>query len=335
MKFPAAVTADEIPFATNPVRDDWRLLDDVQLLSLPDPQFLIAGILQAKSVAVIYGPPATGKTTLTASMLASIASRRNWHGYRVIESGPSVCVAAEDPPGFKQRTGAKQQAGLPLDRVIGVHTFPAPFNLLERGEYARFVRLVKDSGIDPVVVNLDTCAATTSGGNENSSEDTTTAMTNVQYMRDELGATFILTHHTNAAGSRERGHSAMRGAADTMIQVTATDDYVTVECSKQRNGPMFEPIKLKLVTLDGAPGMVFRPFADVLPSAKPSPLQAKLLTVLTDAPADGLTNAAWKASTPDVQERSFYRAVARLEQLGCVRKNGTYYIATGWVGHED
>jgi hypothetical protein len=36
--------------------DNWRLLDDVQLLELPDPEYLIEGILQRRGVGVVYAP---------------------------------------------------------------------------------------------------------------------------------------------------------------------------------------------------------------------------------------------------------------------------------------
>src|SRR5688572_5812607 len=55
-----------------------------------------------------------------------------------------------------------------------------------------------------------------------------------------VGVTVLLIHHTNASGTRERGHSAMRGAADFMIEMRPEDDVVKLECSKMRNGPPFE-----------------------------------------------------------------------------------------------
>ena len=80
--------------------------------------------------------------------------------------------------------------------------------------FGQFLRSAdaKLSALEVVVV--DTYAAATPGASENSSEDTTTAMVHAQHWRDTLGVTVILVHHTNATGSRERGHTAMRGAVD-------------------------------------------------------------------------------------------------------------------------
>jgi len=69
-------------------------------------------------------------------------------------------------------------------------------------------------------IAVDTYAAATPGASENSSEDTTQAMVHAQSWPDALGVSVILVRHTNTSGTRERGHSAMRGAADAMISLT-------------------------------------------------------------------------------------------------------------------
>jgi hypothetical protein len=74
-------------------------------------------------------------------------------------------------------------------------------------------------------------------------------MAHAAQWRDALQATVLMVHHTNASGSRERGHSSMRGACDFMISLTQVDDAIHVESSKQRNGPPFPPFALKLVPL--------------------------------------------------------------------------------------
>ena len=89
----------------------------------------------------------------------------------------------------------------------------------------------------------------------------TAAMTSAQRIRDDLSIAVTIIHHTNAGGSRERGHSSMRGAADCMISLTPVDDVIHVECSKQRNGAPFKPMVLKLAPLDGG-GCVLRLASD-------------------------------------------------------------------------
>jgi hypothetical protein len=325
-----AFNAADIPFATvTRVPDGWRLLDDVQLLALPNPEFLIDAILPRGGVGVVYGPSGACKTTLVAGLMTTLATGRDWFGHRICRRGASVYVATEDVSGFKIRlAAAKRAAGLSLDVVIGVYTFPEPIDLRDQISVDRFKRFLEEAGGPLELVVVDTYAAATPGASENSSEDTTLAMANAQRWRDALNLTVLLVHHTNAGGSRERGHSSMRGAADTMISVTPVDDAVHVECSKQRNAAPFAPFLLKLVPVpDG--GCVLRLASDVLPCSGLTPIQSKVLAILRETfAATGATKAEWRSACQDVAERSFHRAAKMLLERGFVRAAGTHFCLT-------
>jgi hypothetical protein len=129
-----------------------------------------------------------------------------------------------------------------------------------------------------------------------------------QRWRDTLGATVIFAHHTNAGGSRERGHTAMRGAADYTISLTAVDDVILMECSKQRNAAPFDRTLLRLVPgVDGS-ACVLRLATDVLPASGLSTTQSKVYAVLRDTfAANGATKSEWQRTCQDVAERSFHR----------------------------
>jgi hypothetical protein len=134
-----------------------------------------------------------------------------------------------------------------------------------------------------------------------------------------------MVHHTNASGSRERGHSAMRGACDFMVSLTAVDDAIHVESSKQRNGPPFKPFTLKLVPLaDG--GCVLRSASDVLPGKGITTQQQKLLDVLRESfLSAGATKSEWQRSCQDVPERTFHRAAKVLVEKGYVKQTGSHF----------
>jgi hypothetical protein len=309
--------------------DSWRLLDDAHLDVLPVPEFLIDGVLQRHTSAVIYGPSGSGKTTLVASLTTALAIGSDWFGHRVLRRGSSVYVAAEDPSGFRVRlTACKRVGNLPLDEPIGVHTFPQSINLRDPVVVKQFHHFLAAAQFAPPLecIVVDSYAAAMAGANENSSEDTTVAMAHAQLWRDALDVTVILIHHPNASGDRERGHSAMRSAVDTMISVTTTDDLIHVECSKQRNGPAFEPIPLRLVPVNEG-GCVLRLAGDI-----PSPLnltaaQEKALRMLRDTfGAMGATKSEWQRACQDVKERTFHRAAKLLVELGFVKRTrGRFY----------
>lgn len=324
------LTAADIPFATTTrVPDGWRLLDDVQLLELPDPEFLIDTILPRHGVGVLYGPSGACKTTLIAGLMTALAIGRDWFGHRICRRGPSVYVATEDVAGFKIRlAAAKRAAQLSLTAPIGVYTFPEPIDLRDQISVDRFSRFLAEAGGPLELLVVDTYAAATPGASENSSEDTTLAMAHAQRWRDALNLTVLLVHHTNAGGSRERGHSSMRGAADTMISVTPDGESIHLECSKQRNAAPFAPLTLKLVPVPEG-GCVLRLASDVLPSTGLTPTQSKVLGVLRETfAATGATKAEWRSVSQDVSERSFHRAAKMLLERGFVRVAGTHFCVT-------
>jgi AAA domain len=321
----------EIPFATQTkFPAGWRLLDDVQLLELKDPEFLIEAILPRRGVGVLYGPSGACKTTLVAGLMTRLATGPDWFGHRVCERGASVYVATEDASGFKVRlAAAKRAAQLSLTTPIGVYTFPEPIDLRDPVSVGQFSRFLEHQGAALELLVVDTYAGATAGGSENSSEDTTLAMTHAQQWRDRLGLTVLLVHHTNAGGSRERGHSAMRGAADTMISVTPVDDAIHLECSKQRNAAPFPSLLLKLVPVPEG-GCVLRLASDVLPCSGLTAIQGKVLAILRDTfAATGATKAEWRSACQDVAERSFHRAAKVLLERGFIRQAGTHFCPTG------
>src|SRR5918993_200086 len=106
---------------------------------------------------------------------------------------------------------AKIAARLSLDVPVGVFTFPEAIDLRDPVSVARFSRFLQSTQFaSPLeLVVLDTYAAAMPGASENSSEDTTLAMAHAHLWREQLNATIVLVHHSNAGGTRERGHSSM------------------------------------------------------------------------------------------------------------------------------
>jgi hypothetical protein len=312
--------------ASTPTTTRLRLLNDVELMALEDPDWLVEDVLPRRGVVCWVGPPGAYKTTSIAGVLLDIATARPWFGHRVRYPGKSLYVGAEDPSGFKLRlAAAKRAAGLSLTQVVGVYTYPDAIDLRDMANVGRFIGGVQAHGVAFETVVVDTYAASTPGSAENSSEDTTAAMAAAQQIRDGLASTLVLIHHTNASGTRERGHSAMRGAADAMIMLEPVDDVVHVRCEKQRNGTPFETLTLKPVPATGG-GLVLRLAADVLPSTTLTPLQTQVLEALKDiAGRDGQTKTAWRAACSSVSERAFYKVANLLVDRGYVAQIGTHF----------
>lgn len=338
------MTAPEIPFTERIRRPDsgepsvksssrwperWRLLNDVDVMQLPDPEWLVDGVIPRKGVAVIVGASGSGKTTLAAGLLVHIATGRSWFSHRIRHRGNSVYVAAEDPSGFKSRlAAAKGAASLTLSSSVGIYTFPDTIDLLDAGSVGAFTSFLQSKDLAPLeCVVVDTFASVTPGAQENDSAVMTQAMSAARSWVRELGVSVIILHHTNAAGSRERGHSSMRGDADAMMLVDVVDDITNIECWKERNAAPFETIQLKLTPIDGA-GCVFRFAGDVAPTGELSGPQLRALRVLSDGfPAEGATATNWQKAceVAQISNSTFWRVIKVLTEQGFVRKSGSEY----------
>lgn len=304
-----------------------RLYDDVEVMALPPTQWIIQHVIERKSKAAIVGPSGVFKTTLLADLLTAVAVGQDWFGHPVVHAGPSVYVAAESG-GFPTRLAASKRARkLSLTVPIGVYTYPAAIDLRNRRSVDGFVTFIQEQRCDPIIVGIDTYAAATPGAAENTSEDTTLAMRAATVIGQALEATVILVHHTNAAGTRERGHSSMKGDLDTLVMLEEVDDVIEVKCDKQRNAAKFDTFKLKPIP-DTAGSVVLRPAAQVLLSDTLTQKQAAVLDVLREAGRDGVTKVQWKDLAKSiVTERSFYKIADRLEGQGYLVRAGTYFRA--------
>jgi hypothetical protein len=332
---PALHFYDDAPPAATPrtYPASWQIINDVALMALPDPQWIIEGVLGERSMGALYAPPGLGKTTLLASMFVSIGANRDWFGHHVTRPGSCLYVAAEDPAGFKVRLrAAKRAARLPLDQSINIYTFPDALDLRDPVNVVSFRNFVNaQTWPEPLrVIGFDTYAANMPGAAENSSEDVTTAMVAAQALRNSLDVTVCFVHHTNAAQSRERGHSAMRGAADFMLAMHASDDVITLEASKQRQAESGREVcTLKLVPAPDGAGCVFRLAKDVLASAGMTAAQSKIFAVLRDSfGIEGATKTEWLKCCNDVADRTFYHAANKLVEHGHVRAIGTHFRVT-------
>jgi KaiC/GvpD/RAD55 family RecA-like ATPase len=316
--------------------ETFKLLDDVELMNIPDPEWIVSGVIPRRSFCIVYGPPGSCKTVLMANLAVAIATGRNWFGHQVTHRGASIYVAAEDTSGWKVRLRAAKRAnGNSMTVPLDVFTFPEAVDLLESVSVERFIQFVRAEGegkpwlrtLECVIV--DTYAAATVGGDENSSEDTSAAVTNARRIMAALNCSVVLVHHPNASGSRERGHSGLRAAADAMIELKLEDTIIRVQSQKMKNGPPFEALDLRLdTTTHGGP--VLRFGADMPESTEMSDHQRNALRVLCqNFSADGATKTEWMSACNGMAPATFFRVTKVLqEKRAYVTKNGSNFRAT-------
>ena len=245
-------TGPETP--KSPYRFPVVLFDDIPI-SL-DANDFVQGVLVEQGSAVVYGESNAGKTFWMTDLALHVASGFPWNGRRVEKGGVVYCVL-EGGRGFSNRVAAWRDAkcvsGIPFVSI------PAALNLLDPA--ADVLPLIEDIktaserlGYPVKLVVIDTLSRALAGGNENDSADMGAMVRNMDLIRRETGACVLFIHHSGKDAARgARGHSLLRAALDTEIEVVAApeSEEKTATVVKQRElskGDVFG-FKLDVVTL--------------------------------------------------------------------------------------
>jgi RecA-family ATPase len=195
-----------------------RLYSTEELLRLPPPRWLIDRVIPAGGLVGLYGPPGCGKSFVALDIALSVASGLPWQG-QTVEPGFVVYISAEGVAGLGRRVLSwlqrQELSSLDVDVAWVMEALPV-FSESEDLEalFGRFDELQKT----PTLIVLDTLARCFAG-DENQQQDMGAFVAGIDRMRIEHGATVVTVHHTNSSDGRERGSTAFRGAADTMIRV--------------------------------------------------------------------------------------------------------------------
>jgi hypothetical protein len=300
-----AIVADFSTTSVSPdiYASDRGLIDDVEILSMPDMPMIIEGVLGTRSTGAIVGPIGCGKTTVAIGLGLSVAARDEFLGHRVVRNGAVVYAAREGQSMLRRRVEAAKVAyGLPLDTPAGFCCYIDDLDLLNQTSVQRFIDHAKQAA--PVLGIVDTFHAAFTG-DENSSRDVGLALRQAHRIRDALDCTIVFLHHLNASASRERGSTAFRASLDTMLMLTPADDALRLVCEKQRDGAAVPEIALRLTPVPGYQGQVVRLAADVLPATELTPTQARVLARLAEDFLDGASTSEWKATVAHADGAAF------------------------------
>jgi AAA domain-containing protein len=173
----------------------------------------------------------------------------------------------------------------------------------------------------PRLIVLDTLARCMVGGDENSAKDVGRAVDNADRLRRASGATVLLIHHTTKDGGSYRGSSALEGAVDVALEVTAEGDLVTITCTKAKDTAPFEPIRLQAVpTGDSVVLKEWRHGAALKAG------EAKAVAILAELFGDiDVTPAQWREACGygNRNDNSFLRIRKALVEQGFVANVGT------------
>lgn len=205
--------------------------------------YVVKNWLDRGAVSVVYGPANVGKSFFALDLAHHVRRGERWGGC-AIGRGQVLYVAAEGGAMFSNRVAALGGADFWVLR--------GAVNLGAANGDARTLadavaHLAQLHGPFALII-IDTLARVMGAGDENNGPDMANLLRGVDLLRERTGAHVMLIHHSGKnAALGARGHSSLRAAVDTEIEITR-DEYhlITAETTKQRDMPSGRTFKYRL-----------------------------------------------------------------------------------------
>jgi hypothetical protein len=312
---------------------------------------LVEDVITRGGLSVMYGESNSGKSFMACDMSCHIGTGRDWLGKRTV-LGAVLYVAGEGAESIKLRVLAWRQLH---EATPALAIVPVAVNLLDaRADLSRLTDACTSVSARysmPVsLIVIDTLARAFGGGNENASEDMGAVITHADKLREQTGAHVMFVHHAGKdAAKGSRGHSSLKAATDTEIEVSGEESTKlhTARITKQRDlGSRGDEITATFRVVEMGRGQWDKPITTcvveatdrraavaAIPSkkAKGTALQTALITTLAQATNRTMRRAELVKALTDqgFTTSPIYRAVAELAQqnvitetMGRVHLNG-------------
>lgn len=199
-----------------------------------DRDYLVKGWLDKGTLTVVFGQSNVGKSFFALDLAHHISKGEPW-GNRRVNKGNVLYIAAEGGSSFPNRISALD------DPEFWVIAAPVTF-AGKASDAASMVEMVQhlasQTGKFDLIV-VDTLSRVMGDGDENTAPDIADLVKNLDVLRRGTGSNIMLIHHSGKDIARgARGHSSLRAAVDTEIELTRDEiGVITAEVTKQRDGP--------------------------------------------------------------------------------------------------
>lgn len=194
-----------------------------------DAADFVEGLLIEGAMSVIYGPSNCGKTFFMTDLALHVAAGQPWRS-KEVEHGGVIYCALEGSHGISNRIAAfKKENGLEgVELPFAV--VPVSINLLDPdADRAKLVATIQAAaatmGLPVKMAVIDTLSRALSGGNENAPDDMGALVASADYIRQSVKAHLAFIHHSGKDQAQgARGHSLLRAATDTEIEISRPDN---------------------------------------------------------------------------------------------------------------
>lgn len=225
-------------------------------------QWLVHGVFERDSLALLFGDPACGKSFLAIDIALCVATGTPFHGYKV-ERGPVAYIAGEGHNGLKRRMMAwSQHKGVDHNNApLYLSRMPAALTSSEMAAQVKAaIEMVSKESGQPVLIVIDTLARNFGPGDENSTQDMGKFIQAADAIRAISQATVLIVHHSGHGDKgRARGAMALKGALDAEYRLDKDEaGIIRMAATKMKDAPrpepcafMMKPIALGVANDDG------------------------------------------------------------------------------------
>jgi hypothetical protein len=219
-------------------------------IEMRPPDWLLRGMLERDTFALVFGDPGCGKSFLAIDWACRVATGTPWRG-EAVTAGPVVYLAGEGRQGLGRRIRA-------WERHHGVSLADAPLYvgpavaMADPVELAELLAAIDGCGGEgPALTVLDTVARCFGGGDENSTQDMGRFVSACDAVRRRYGCTLLALHHTGHADkSRARGAIALKAALDAEYRLSDHEAGLKLTTTKMKDAETPPPLGLELVSVD-------------------------------------------------------------------------------------
>ena len=196
---------------------------------------MIKNWLCENAISVVYGDSNCGKSFFAVDLAYHVAAGQSWFNNKV-KAGNVLYVAAEGGRGFGKRIAAVklQKPDLHAAGSQNLNLLPLQVDLHGGADASAIINQADRSQYSLVVV--DTLAMSIGEGSENDGRDMGMFISNIMSLKTHFNCHIMIVHHTGKDRSKgARGHSSLRAALDTEIELKADGLVRIASVTKQRD----------------------------------------------------------------------------------------------------
>lgn len=241
-------------------RNLFHCLSVSEILNMPDPVFVLEGLIVEEALGFIIGVPGCTKSFYTINLGLAIAAGKESHwGRKIYKHGPVLYISTEGKADFKFRLLAwEKETGISI-KDIPFSLIVEPMNFMDVSDVSKLINTVREQslvwGATPVAVIVDTVSRVLPGADENLQKDVTLFVAACDAVRRAFSCVVLGVHHVGrGGGTTMRGSSVFDGAGDFIghIEREVGSEYGTFTARKIKAAPdgWVEDFSIKKVTVD-------------------------------------------------------------------------------------